>query len=100
MTNRKCLSVVARYRKYLESLGAKPAKTNYDAYFVNREDSLDHLLSMLSEMERFIVEGRREKFFRWLGFMQGALWALGDFNLNEVRDHNRPPGSKFRSKNE
>lgn len=25
---------------------------------------------------------------RWLGFMQGALWVIGVFSIDEMRDHN------------
>jgi len=43
---------------------------------------------MLPKMEKFIKEKQREKFFRWLGFMQGVFWLLGEFNLDELRNHN------------
>lgn len=30
-----------------------------------------------------------EKAMRWLGFVQGVLWAMGQFSINQMRDQNR-----------
>lgn len=89
MTDERNFSLIAQYREHLEKLGAKVVETDYDACLQSRENALSHLLSMLNKMEEFVREGRREKFFRWLGFMQGVLWSLGEYSLNDLRDHNR-----------
>ncbi len=91
MTDEKNLSLIAQYRVHLERVKAEAVAADYDACEPSRETALNHLLSMLPKMEAFIREGQREKFFRWLGFMQGVLWTLGEFSLNDLRDHNRPP---------
>lgn len=91
MTNEKCLEVIARYRERLEKLQVEAIETDYDAKGPDRKIALNHSLSMIPQMEQFIQQGRREKFFRWLGFTQGVLWSFGEFSLNELRDHNRPP---------
>lgn len=54
-----------------------------------------HLHDMIPKMRAFLAEGRREKVFRWLGFMQGALWVLDVYTIEEMADHNRPPESEF-----
>ena len=90
MTDEKNLSLILQYREHLEKLQAGMIETDYDAHFPSRKNALDHLLLMLPKMESFIKEGRREKFFRWLGFMQGVFWSFGEFSLNELRNHNRP----------
>jgi hypothetical protein len=94
MTDEKNFSLIAQYREHLEKLKAENIKIDYDAYSPSREDALNHLLSMLPKMEEFIREGRREKFFRWLGFIQGVLWFSGEFSLNDLRNHNRPPANE------
>jgi hypothetical protein len=33
---------------------------------------------------------RLEKKFRWLGFMQGVMWSIGDSNLDALKGANRP----------
>lgn len=52
--------------------------------------ALRHLRYMITEMRGFIVQGRTEKAMRWLGFLQGVLWALGVFSIDELKDHSRP----------
>lgn len=32
---------------------------------------------------------RKEKFMRWLGFVQGVLWVNGVYTIDEMREHNR-----------
>lgn len=54
-----------------------------------------HLLNMIPQMRDFVTDGRREKVMRWLGFMQGVMWARGMFNIDELMDHNRPDGMEF-----
>lgn len=31
----------------------------------------------------------REKLMRWLGFMQGAMWDMGYYTIDELKNHNR-----------
>ena len=64
-------------------------------YAESRPKNVDHLLSMIPTIRGFIAEGRREKAMRWLGFMQGVLWAEGIYTLHELMDHNRPNNSEF-----
>ncbi|MDD2696684.1 MAG: hypothetical protein PHE52_00800 [Candidatus Pacebacteria bacterium] len=45
---------------------------------------------MLDKMEGFLKEGRIEKAFRWLGFIQGCLWSTGEYTLEDLMNHNRP----------
>lgn len=89
MTDEKIFSVLKEYREHLEKLGAKMREIDYDSRLPDKRIALNHLLSMIPKMEKFIKEGQREKFFRWLGFMQGVLWSFGEFSLNDLRDHNR-----------
>ena len=45
---------------------------------------------MLDEMETFLKENRKEELMRWLGFVQGCLWTLGIYTLDDLKNHNRP----------
>lgn len=89
MTDEKIFSILKKYREHLEKLKVELIETNYNARSPDRQIALSHLLSMIPKMEEMIKEGRREKSFRWLGFMQGVLWSFGEFSLNDLRDHNR-----------
>lgn len=38
---------------------------------------------------------QREKLMRWLGFMQGALYATGVYTIDQLRTHNKPADEPF-----
>ena len=44
---------------------------------------------MLDKMEIFIKEGRMDKVYRWLGFIQGVLWSQRIYTLADLMNHNR-----------
>lgn len=48
-----------------------------------------HLVFMCIEGASY-AEHRREKAMRWLGFVQGALWAHGLASIEEMKAVNRP----------
>jgi hypothetical protein len=94
MIDEKCKEVLALYRKKFGNI--EPAKHDPNAnpcgagYIVFRSLAVKkHLRAMLDEMDQFIAEGKREKFMRWLGFMQGVLWTQGVYTLDELKNHNR-----------
>ena len=66
---------IAEMRKWVEETYAEPA----------------HLLTMFPRMEEMATKTdseTREKLMRWIGFMQGALWAWGDFTVDDFRAMN------------
>ena len=70
--------------------GCIRASEAYTKEIVNSQaETLGHCHGMLDEIEEFILAGRIEKTFIWLGFIQGCLWALGIYTLAELRKHNR-----------
>ena len=77
MTDEKCLEVVDLYKE-------KMSLKFYDLPIY------DHIREMLEKMPAFLEEGRREKFMRWLGFVQGTFWFVGVYTLDELKNHNRP----------
>jgi hypothetical protein len=64
----------------------------YEKYFSNSNSvqAILHLSSMIPKMKNFLQQNRRDKVFRWLGFMQGVLWTKGIFTLEQLKNHNRP----------
>jgi len=85
----RVLEILEIYEKLLVKRGAKPVKMERGNPF-SREKSLDHLLSMIPQMREFAVSGKKDKLFRWLGFMQGVLWMNGIFTIEQLKNHNRP----------
>jgi hypothetical protein len=49
-----------------------------------------HLVFMLEEIPKLLDEGRTEKAMRWLGFVQGAIWAYGLVSIDDLKSSNRP----------
>lgn len=88
MTDEKINSVLDRYERDIESVEITHGSMN---------PHLAHALQMIPKMRAFLlIEGpgsqdRREKVFRWLGFLQGILYCHYIYTIDEMADHNRPP---------
>lgn len=90
MTADKVKEVITIYRKKFEKMGISKQKSHLNSFPTSDKDFLAHCHGMLDEMEAFIQEGRMDKVFRWLGFIQGCLWTSGIYTIEEVKNHNRP----------
>ncbi len=90
MDGKKVLEVIGIYRKHFETDGIPQIDFPHGQLVGDGFDVLAHCHGMLDEMEKFVAEGRMEKVFRWLGFIQGCLWSNGHYTLDELKDHNRP----------
>lgn len=58
---------------------------------------ISHLLWMARQSLKLVEDNRREKAMRWLGFLQGALWAQKLMTIDQAKDMNRPEGSEHDS---
>lgn len=58
------------------------------SFFAVRATVIKHCKWMLPEMKTFIAEGRLDKVQRWLGFVQGALWAVGIGTIEDFKQMN------------
>lgn len=90
MTRKKVLEAIDIYRNFFEEREVKKKDYPHHVYVCLRRDILAHCYGMLGQMEEFVKEFRMGKAFRWLGFIQGCLWALGCHTLEELKNHNRP----------
>jgi len=90
MTPNKIRNVIEIYRARLIDLDAKEINYSHEQIAHLSSNIFGHCLGMLDRMLEFIEEGRIEKTFRWLGFVQGCLWAEGIYTLEDLRGHNRP----------
>lgn len=89
MTNEKILEVVERYRTRLADVDPYP----YEFGLADRYPSVwcgnSKAKSMLDQIVVFVNEGRIEKAFRWLGFVQGVLWRNGKYSIEDMANYNR-----------
>jgi hypothetical protein len=95
MTTDQVLKVIGYYQEHLDRrFGAEPEEFGYGHVVCVEADGhrrpRNHLASMCDQIRAFIEADEVEKAMRWLGFMQGAFWALGVFTLNDLRQHNAP----------
>ena len=96
MDGKKVLEVIGIYRKYFETIGVSKENLPHDKLMGNGRSTLSHCHGMLDEMEKFVAEGRMDKVFRLLGFVQGCLWSAGYYDLQSLKNHNRPDPPNFR----
>lgn len=80
MTAVKIIEVCNRYQDRLRDLG-----------LLTDNARLRHVFNRMIPLTiQFASDNRLEKAFRWLGFMQGVLWAEGVYAIDELKDHNKP----------
>lgn len=63
---------------------------------ITNEDwtKLRHTWWAVQQCREFVDAGRMEKAFRWLGFIQGAMWSAGIYSVEDMANHNKPVGEE------
>lgn len=84
------MQVIEIYRKFFEEKNIDKIDYPDDELLSCTKMGLSHCYGMIDKMEKFIHEGRIEKAFRWLGFIQGFLWSNRIYTLTNFMDHNQP----------
>lgn len=91
MDAKKMREVLERYEKELTIAGAECLPFSHGELDPTAAEVQDHLLDMINRQlawgEECIVTNKSN---RWLGFVQGALWAIGEYTIDDLKDHNRP----------
>ena len=97
MTDDTCRDVLARYEERVEDELETSAAC----------DELRHVSTMLPQMRAMLDKAdrddfpvmpweHREKFMRWLGFVQGVFWCRSVYTIEEMKQHNRPSETAHR----
>jgi len=71
------------------SNNADPVRHVSDDPVKDDRELLSHVRWMLSAIPVLVEGGRRDKSLRWLGFVQGVMWAKGWVTISDLRDCNR-----------
>lgn len=97
MEDQRVKMVLDAYAVVLRGLNAEPVRDEHPERLieVGSVSQKNHLLWMCEEAKKIVDEGRTEKAMRWLGFLQGALWALRVRTLEQMKHDNAPPGAVF-----
>lgn len=88
MAPEKVRRAVEDYRDFIEQAGISPEQL-MDRCPKNDEEAMAHIASMFDRLFEFLDQGRIGKAYRWLGFIQGALWRSGIYNVNDLKYHNK-----------
>jgi hypothetical protein len=99
MTGAGLWGIARVYRDLLIDLGTKPIRIS-EARELGKIGDLDHALWTVDEVMQMALTigavGRSDsrhrlelKAHRWLGFVQGVLWAHGLVSMEELRAHVR-----------
>jgi hypothetical protein len=83
MTTEQINAVCMKYDEALAKHGAQVFRES------DKPGSLNHLRWMCQEIICFTAAKKTDKAFRWLGFVQGALWTKEIFNIEQLKDDNR-----------
>lgn len=94
MTPQKVLEVIETYRQLFVKRNIGKIDYPHNKLLDGETQGLEHCHGMLDKMVEFVSEGRMEKVFRWLGFVQGVLWATQVYPLTDLKKHNRPSERK------
>ena len=89
MEANKVREAVATYRRLFSEAGVPKRRCPDDRQPAREEDVLPHCHAMLDAIDGHLAAGRDGKAFRWLGFVQGCLWASGRFPISALKGHNR-----------
>lgn len=96
MTGEKVKQVLAFYRIHLVlkltpmNGPVEAVRASSDSLHLTPLDRVKHLHWMIDEAEKLVDENRIEKAMRWLGFIQGVLWSMSFFSVDQLKVHNMP----------
>jgi len=60
-----------------------------------RLEITSHVRYLCNAAMEFLKNGKAEKAHRWLGFAQGALWAMSACSIDELKEINMPKNEDF-----
>lgn len=88
LTAEQVEAIVADYERDLEKLGAeKICLPDSVKIGQDRRDIVNHIYFSCGEIRRHLEVGLEEVAKVELAFMQGILWSMGLFSLNELLGH-------------
>ena len=95
MDAEKVIEVIGIYRNYFENLGVEKVDYPHQDFIDEAPEDeelciLAHCYGMLDQMEQCVTEGRMDEVFIWLGFIQGCVWSLSHYTLEDLKNDNRP----------
>ena len=96
MTPGQVDAVARKYLTELQGQDYEPKKFTLNGQLPNHQEAREHIAWMCLQILEFCQPPfRLGKADRWLGFVQGVLWFMGDKTIDEMRDDNRDTPESF-----
>lgn len=89
MTPEQMVAAVRKYDTQLAEGGFEPVRCDPDAEDIPTVERFEHVRWMCQQVPGFVETGRLEKAHRWVGFIQGVLWALKVGTISSFKEDNR-----------
>ncbi len=89
MTPEQMVAAVQKYDTQLAAGGFEPNRCAPEAENLTTHQKLEHTRWMCQQVPGFVEAGHLEKSNRWIGFIQGALWAFEAGTIASFKDDNR-----------
>lgn len=64
-----------------------PKRMDTEGFFGDRPTVMGHVMWMCSKALQWVESEDFEKAHRWLGFIQGVLFCVGHYTIDEMRSH-------------
>lgn len=95
VTSEKVIEVLSFYRMELRKSGVQAVQLEEGQYllpFCELPEGAhsSHTAWMCDQAIEFVETGMMEKAFRWLGYIQCALYRDGVYCLDDLKEHSRP----------
>jgi hypothetical protein len=85
------LRLLDEYEQRFIASEIEPFEAPTDEVIFDVEEQLSHCYSMIPRMRELIKEDKIEKVMKWLGFLEGVFWSVGDCTLDDLNTDNRSP---------
>ena len=89
MTKNQILKVLLEYEKLIGEKVYGVEQFSCRDRHPKWHEALRHIRWMINQIRIFLDENQELKTQRWLGFIQGVIWAHDLYSIEELREHNR-----------
>ncbi len=92
MTAPQIREILEQYEKYLiHHYSSQPIPFSHHETDPTADEAHDHVMDMINRQlgweDACLLTGKSN---RWLGFIQGVLWANGEYTIDDLKNQNRP----------
>jgi hypothetical protein len=84
--------VATKYKELFKHFGAERPDPDFETCGLFHDDEEEIALKLVNKLSKKVINSSNGA-DRNIGFIQGVLWAIGEFSLNELREHLKDPNT-------